>query len=69
MEELVNIPALLCFSDGGTRFQSLSGLMVCPLMVSRNGFGKSGPIISRDSQETKSQDGVNLSGGIAKKNF
>ena len=42
MDELVNIPALLPFSEGGTRIQGLGVCMVCTLLVSRMNLGKSG---------------------------
>ncbi len=54
MDELVNIPALLLFSDGGTRFRSLSVSMVCTLIALRNDLGKSGSIISRSCLKMKS---------------
>ena len=54
MDELVNIPALLLFSDGGTQFQGLSVFMVCTLIASRKDLGKSGSIFSRSCQEMKS---------------
>ena len=53
MAELVNIPALLIFSDGETQFQSLSVSMVCTLIASRNDLGKSGSPVSRGRQKTK----------------
>ena len=53
MDELVNIPALLLFSDGGTRFQSSSVSMVCTLVASRNDLGKSGSTVSRGRLKTK----------------
>jgi len=53
MDELVNIPALLLCSDGGTQSQSLSVSMVCALIASRNDFGKSGSPIPRGRQKTK----------------
>ena len=54
MDELVNIPALLIFSDGETQFQSLSVSMVCTLIASRNDLGKSGSPVLRSCQKMKS---------------
>ena len=51
MEELVNIPALPYFFDGVTKFQGLSVFLVWALIASRNGLGKSGPLISRGRQK------------------
>ena len=42
MDELVNIPALLLVSDGGTQFESLSVFMVCTLLAYWRNLGKSG---------------------------
>jgi hypothetical protein len=42
MDELVNIPALLYVSNGGTRFWSLSVFMVCTLLAEPSDPGKSG---------------------------
>ena len=53
MDELVNIPALLIFSDGGTQFQGLSVSMVCTLIALRNDLGKSGSIVLRSCQKMK----------------
>jgi hypothetical protein len=53
MDEPVNIPALLLFSEGGDAVSRFKRAMVCTFPVSRNGLGKSGPTISRDCEEMK----------------
>ena len=69
MEELVNIPALLLFSDGGTRFQSSSAFngmcVACFKKRSRqiriNSFKR--------SARGEAFGGTNLSIGAVKKNL
>ena len=51
MDELVNIPALLIFSDGGTEFRILSVLMVYTLLALRIDIGKSVSLNSRSWQK------------------
>jgi len=48
MDELVNIPALLLVSDGGTQLRSLYAFMVCALLVLEHDPGKSGSLVRRN---------------------
>ena len=45
MDELVNIPALLIDSDGGTQSPGLNVFMVCALLAKLNDLGKSGSTV------------------------
>lgn len=54
MEELVNIPALLYFSDGGTEVGILNVLMVYTSLTLRIDIGKSVSLNSRSWQEMMS---------------
>ena len=49
MDELVNIPALLLVSDGGTQSRRLNVFMVCTLLITNLDLGKSGSIKERFS--------------------
>ena len=69
MEELVNIPALLLFSDGGTEFRILSVLMVYTLLALRIDIGKSVSLNSRSRLKILSFDKINLEGRTSKKNL
>ena len=69
MEELVNIPALLIFSDGGTEFGTLSVLMVYTLLALRVDIGKSVSLNSRSRQEVVSSDTIDSGGRISQKNL
>ena len=53
MDELVNIPALLQLSDGGTQFLVISVSMVCALIALRNDLGKSGSLVFKEFSEDK----------------
>ena len=69
MDELVNIPALLVFSKGGTEFEISSVLMVYTLLALRSQLGKSGCIRSRSRQEVVPSGSINLGGRIPQKNL
>ena len=69
MDELVNIPALLYFSDGGTEFEILSVLMVCALIALRVDIGKSVSPNSRSCLEAVPSGSANLRRRASQKNL
>lgn len=69
MDELVNIPALLIFSDGGTEFEISSVLMVCTSLALRSQLGKSGCTRSRSRRKDFPSGWSNLGGRISQKNL